>query len=286
MKAPDFAYLRPDSLEEAIAALARLGDEATVLAGGQSLMPMLNLRATTADVLVDINRIAGLDAIEDAGDHLAIGALARHADLEASPLVREHLPLVAAALPFVAHPAVRNRGTLGGSLALADPAAELPACCLALGAELELAGPAGRRRIRIEDWFLGLYTTALEPGELLVTVRIPKAAPGSVHRFLETARRHGDFAIAGVAFSAVLREGTVHAPRIALLGVADRPVLAGSCMERLAGARPGAVDADVLASALACDTDPPEDPATPAAYRRHALGVLLRRVLASLEIEP
>lgn len=283
MKAPDFAYLRPDSVEHALDALARHGDEAVVLAGGQSLMAMLNLRVASAGVLVDINRIPGLDHIRDAGDHLAIGALVRYAELEASAVVQQHLPLIARALPHVAHPAVRNRGTLGGSLALADPAAEMPACCLALGARVVVAGPAGPREVPIEDWFRGLYETALAPGELIVEVRIPKTAAGAVTRFVEIARRRGDYAVAGLALSATPDKATLRSPRLALLGVADRPVLAHTVMNVLDGVPLDELDDDSLASALYVDADPLDDPACPTAYRRHAIHVLTRRTLASLK---
>ena len=289
VKAPDVAWLCARSVDEAVDALARFGDDAAVLAGGQSLVPMLNLRVAGAGVLVDINRVPGLDGIRDAGDHVAIGALTRYAALEASPLVREHLPLLACALPHVAHPAVRSRGTLGGSLALGDAAAEMPACCIALAARLVLRGPAGRREVGIEDWFTGLYTTALAPGELIVEIRIPKRAPGRVHAFIELARRRGDFAIAGVALETGLRDGALHAPRIALLGAADRPLLARATMAALDGrtadartvAPTVAIDDAALAAALDDDADPPGDVQCPAGYRRHALAVLTRRALAT-----
>jgi carbon-monoxide dehydrogenase medium subunit len=281
VKAPDFAWLRASCIDEAVDALVRYGEDAAVLAGGQSLMAMLNLRAARAEVLVDINHVPGLDAVRDAGDALAIGARARYAQLESSMLVREHLPLIAQALPHVAHPAVRSRGTLGGSLALADPAAEMPACCLALGARVVLAGPSGRREVAMEDWFRGLYETALAPGELVVEVRIPKTPPGTTSRFLELARRRGDFAVAGVALTATLRDGALHAPRLALLGVSDRPVLAHGAMRRLDGVAPGDVGDDALAAILDQDAAPLDDPQCPADYRRHALHVLVRRALAT-----
>ena len=290
MKAPDVAWLCARSVDEAVDALARFGDDAAVLAGGQSLVPMLNLRVAGAGVLVDINRVPGLDGIRDAGDHVAIGALTRYAALEASPVVREHLPLLACALPHVAHPAVRSRGTLGGSLALGDPAAEMPACCLALAARLVLRGPAGVREVAIEDWFTGLYTTALARGELIVEIRFPKRAPGSVVAFLELARRRGDFAIAGVAVETGLRNGALHAPRIALLGAADRPLLARATMAAVNGltadARALAIDDAALARALDEDADPHGDPQCPASYRRHALAVLTRRALAAALATP
>lgn len=282
MKAPDFAYLRPGSLDEALDALSRHGDDAVVLAGGQSLMAMLNLRVAAAEVLVDINRIPGLDGIRDDGEFITIGALTRYSQLLADPRVAGHLPLLALALPHVAHEAVRNRGTLGGSLALADPAAEMPACCLALGARIVLAGRDGQREVAIEDWFRGVYETALAPGELIVAVRLPKADGNTLYRFSEFARRRGDFAVAGVALCAASSGGALRSVRIALLGVADRPVLARTVMGLLEGATPGAVAPGVLAEALEADADPLEDPAYPPAYRRRVAGVLLQRALESL----
>jgi carbon-monoxide dehydrogenase medium subunit len=286
VKAPDFAWLRAGCVEEALDALVRFGEDAAVLAGGQSLMAMLNLRVARAEVLVDVNHVPGLDAIRDAGDHVAIGALVRYAQMEASALVREHLPLLATALPHVAHPAVRSRGTLGGSLALADPAAEMPACCLALGARLVVATQGGERVVPVEDWFRGLYETALAPGELLVEVRIPKVPPGTATRFLELARRRGDFAVAGVALTATPRGGALHGPRLALLGVADRPVLARRAMRALDGVAPGDVSDDALAAMLDADAAPLDDPQCPAAYRRQALRVLARRALSAAATSP
>src|SRR5882762_4773028 len=178
MKAPRFAYARPASLAEALALLAEYKDDARVLAGGQSLVPMMNFRVAAPKVLVDINRIAGLSGIKVAKNHLRIGALVRHAALERSADIARHLPLVAAAMPHIAHPAIRNRGTLGGSCALGDPAAELPACALALRASFVVAGKKGERRIAAEDFFRGLYATALKGGELLIAAEFPLPKPG------------------------------------------------------------------------------------------------------------
>lgn len=282
MKAPDLAYLRVDSLHEALAALARHGDDAMVLAGGQSLMAMHNLRVAHAGVLVDINRIPGLDAIRVEDEMLVIGCLARHAALASSELVQRHAPLIAQAMPHVAHHAIRNRGTIGGSLALADPAAELPACCVALDAELVVAGPEGTRRIGATDFFKGVYETALRPGELLIEVHIPLAADDAVQRFAEVARRHGDFAIAGAALAARRAHQSLVAVRLALLGMGDRPLLAQQTMALLEGNDPEQIDASALAAALAADADPLDDPAYPAAYRRRVIEVVVRRMLDTM----
>src|SRR5438309_302677 len=191
MKAPRFAYARPASTAEALALLEEHGDDARVLAGGQSLVPILNFRLAAPKVLVDINRIAALSGIKVTRNHIRIGALTRHAELERSADIARHLPIVAAAMPHIAHPAIRNRGTVGGSMALGDPAAELPACALALGATFVVAGKKGERRIAAEDFFKGLYATALKPGELLVAAEFPLPKPGYVSAFGELARRHG-----------------------------------------------------------------------------------------------
>src|SRR5499427_1744558 len=216
MKAPRFAYARPASVAEALALLDRHKDDARVLAGGQSLVPMLNFRVAAPKVLVDINRIAALSGIKVTKTHVRIGALTRHVELERSPEIAKHLRLIAAAVPHIAHPAIRNRGTFGGSCALADPAAELPACALALGATFVVAGKKGERRVAAEDFFKGLYATALKPGELLIAAEFPLAKPGDRSAFGELARRHGDYAMVGVAAHA--SKGV----RAVFFGVGDR----------------------------------------------------------------
>src|SRR6266853_107733 len=191
MKAPRFAYARPASIAEAMALLQKHGDDARVLAGGQSLVPMLNFRLAAPKVLVDISRIESLAGIKVTKSFVRIGALARHVDLERSADVAKHLPLVASAIPHIGHPAIRNRGTFGGSCALADPAAELPACALALGATFVVAGKKGERRIAAGDFFKGLYATALKPGELLVAAAFPLPTPSYASACGEPARRPG-----------------------------------------------------------------------------------------------
>jgi len=218
MKAPRFAYARPASIAEALALLQKHGDDARVLAGGQSLVPMLNFRLAAPKVLVDINRIESLAGIKVTKSFVRIGALTRHVELERSADVAKHLPLVAAAVPHIAHPAIRNRGTFGGSCALADPAAELPACALALQAAFVVAGKKGERRIAAGDFFKGLYATALKPGELLVAAEFPLPEPGCASAFGELARRHGDYAMVGVAAHRSTKD-----LRAAFFGVGDRP---------------------------------------------------------------
>src|SRR5262252_6295097 len=206
MKPAPFEYHRPASLQEAFDLLDRYGEDGRILAGGQSLVPTMNMRLVTPRAVIDINRLPDLDAIRITPDGLVVGALARHETLERSALVREHAPLIAAAMPHVGHEAIRTRGTLGGSLALADPAAELPACAVALGATIGLTSRRGRRDVPAADFFRGIYTTALESGELVTEVAVPRAA-GWRWGFEELARRHGDFALAGLA-AGVRLDGT------------------------------------------------------------------------------
>jgi aerobic carbon-monoxide dehydrogenase medium subunit len=215
LKAPSFAYAKPRSLAEALELLERPG--AKILAGGQSLIPSLNMRLSAPELLVDITGLPGLSSIEAKNGAVRIGALCTHAMVERSPEIRDHLPLLAEAMPSIAHPAIRNRGTLGGSLALADPAAELPACAVALDAVLVIASQKGERRVRAVDFFKGLCETALKPGDILVGAEFPKAEKSA---FLELTRRHGDYAIVGLAAVTKHKER-----RVALFGFSDRPVL-------------------------------------------------------------
>jgi len=264
MKAPRFAYARPASVAEALALLDKHKDDARVLAGGQSLVPMLNFRVAAPKVLVDINRIAALSGIKVTKSHVRVGALTRHVELERSPEIAKHLPLVAAAVPHIAHPAIRNRGTFGGSCALADPAAELPACALALGATFVVAGKKGERRVAAADFFRGLYATALKPGELLVAAEFPLLKPGDRSAFGELARRHGDYAMVGVA---VHRSKKV---RAAFFGVGDRPEV---------------VEADTADGVLSKipGLEPRADLHASAETKLHLARVLAGRVLAQLQ---
>lgn len=270
MKAPVFRYARPESLDEAIGLLVEHGTQARVLAGGQSLMPMLNLRLLQPSVLVDINRIAGLEQIKVQPQSLEIGATARHAAVLYSGDVAQAAPLLALALPHVAHLAVRNRGTHGGSCALADPSAEIPACALALGASFVLRGPRGERVVPAEQFFRGLYETALGADELLARVDYPRAQPGWRYAFHEVARRHGDFAIAGLAAAARVEGGALREARLAFFGVADRPLLVrGANVEEL---RDRTEKIEVSGTSV-----------YPPSYRRRLVRVLLERVLGEME---
>lgn len=272
MKAPDFAYAKPASLQEAIDLMERVED-ARFLAGGQSLMASLNLRLSAPSALIDLNGISDLEGISVANGLVRIGALTRHAELGRAAAIAEHLPLIAKAVPHIAHPAIRNRGTIGGSLALADPATELPACCLALNATIVAAGRGGERRIRARDFFLGLFETALEPNEVIVAIEIPIPAAGARAGFDELVRRHGDYAIVGLAAQGVYQANGWTSLKLAFFGVSDRPVLADAASAALI-----AGDIEKAQAALAESLAPLADAETSADTKLHLAKVLLKRV--------
>jgi len=278
MKAPRFAYARPASVAEALALLDKHKDEARVLAGGQSLVPMLNFRVAAPKVLVDINRIASLAGIKVTKNHVRIGAMTRHVELERSADVARQLPLLASAMPHVAHPAIRNRGTFGGSCALADPAAELPACAIALGATFVVAGKKGERRVAAEDFFKGLYATALKAGELLLAAEFPLPKPGYASAFGELARRHGDYAMVGVSAHGSKKGGKFSDMRIAFFGVGDKAQRAAGLEKALEGQS----DVDGALAKLDGDLDPRADLHASAAMKLHLAKVLAGRVLKEL----
>ncbi|HEX9801139.1 MAG TPA: xanthine dehydrogenase family protein subunit M [Thermoanaerobaculia bacterium] len=282
MKPAPFDYVAARSLDEALEALAERADDAKALAGGQSLIPVLNFRLAQPAVLVDLNRVAGLDSvIEEAGGGLRLGALVRQRSLERDPRIARRAPLLAEATAYVAHPQIRNRGTLGGSLAHADPAAELPAVALALDAELTLRRRGGERRLAAREFFIGLFSTALAPGELVTEIRLPPSPPRTGHAFVEFARRHGDYALAGVAARVTLDEGgACRAARLVLVAVGDGPVDARRAAAALAGT---ALDAAALAAAAelaaGAEIDPLGDIHASAEFKRHLVRVLVVRAL-------
>jgi aerobic carbon-monoxide dehydrogenase medium subunit len=282
VKAPRFSYIRAESVSHAVRLLHEHGDEARVLAGGQSLMPTLNMRLSQPRLLIDINRIEALSGISFDGSRVRIGAMTRHAEVARSPIVAQHLPLMAQAMPHVAHVAVRNRGTFGGSLALADPAAEMPACALALDATLVLESVKGRREIAASDYFKGLYDTARWPDELLTEARLPATQPGTLSVFLELARRHGDFAIAGLAFLLRMESGVVKDGRLVYFGSEDRPTLAVGALAAIKGKRLDHDTIDAAAAALAGDLKPMSNAQGSAKMRLHLQRVLTRRALATV----
>lgn len=285
MKASAFAYARATSVVNALELLAAHGERAKVLSGGQSLMPAMNLRLISPEVIVDIGELAELRGIVVKGGVLTIGALTRHADLLKSPEIAAHAPLLRDAVAHVAHPAIRNRGTIGGSLAHADPASELPACMLTLGATIIARGPGGERRIAANDFFAGIYETALSPQELLVAVELPIVSKDSAHFFHEFARRHGDYAIVGLAAQAAVRDDRFADLRLGFFAVGDRPFLVKSAAKLVDVAVTAAVLSEA-SSALDEELDPPGDQQATPAMRRHLAKVLLTRCVSSLLSRP
>lgn len=282
MKASSFGYARPASLAEALALLARHGERAKLLAGGQSLIPSLNLRLASPALLIDLGGLSELDGITPQGRGLRIGALTRHRAIEHSPLVATHAPLLAQAAPHIAHVAIRNRGTFGGSLALADPAAEWPACCLALGAQIVVASARGERRVPAEQFFKALYTTDLAPDEILVAAEIPAAAPDARSAFLELARRRGDYAIVGTAVQARRTGGKLKDVRLAFLGVAATPLLARRAMAAVEGSSGDAAAITAAQRVLGEELQPNADLYHSAAAKLHLARVLAGRAIAAL----
>ena len=270
MKASAGGYARATDLDHALALLAASHGQGRVVAGGQSLIAAMNMRLSTGDMLVDISRIADLRGVRDEGDSLRIGALTRHVEVGRDSLIREHAPLLSEAVGYIAHAAIRNRGTIGGALAHADPAAEFPACVLALGAVLHVTGPDGPREIPAESFFLETFETAIEDGEILTAISVPKAERGEVQIIEEVARRSGDYALAGIC---LVRRTSGH--RLSLFSVDARPVLAEQTMAAL-----DADDLDGAVEVLGTEIDPATDTQASAAYRRHLARVLLRRAVA------
>jgi carbon-monoxide dehydrogenase medium subunit len=281
MKASAFSYARATSVANAIELLAAHGDGAKVLSGGQSLMPAMNLRLISPELIVDIGDIAELRGIAVTSDTLRIGALSRHVDIQNSPEIAAHVPLLTQAIAHVAHPAIRNRGTIGGSLAHADPAAELPACMVALDATIIVKGPAGERRVPARDFFTGIYETVLSADELLVAVEIPAPPKNGAHFFCEFARRHGDYGIVGLAAQAAIEGDVLTDLRLAYFAVSDRPVLARTATKLLNVAVTPAALLEA-SQALADELDPEEDQQASASMRQHLAKVLLARCVATL----
>ena len=281
MKAPSFEYERPTTLAAALSCLARPDKDAFLLAGGQSLMPMMNFRLAQPDILVDINNIGELKGIIEEDNALVIGAMTRYAELERSPVVAKRLPLIKQALPHIAHPAIRNRGTIGGSIALADPAAEMPALLLALDATILAVSSEGERRIPADQFFTGLYQTALEKSEIVKALSIPTAGPDAHFAFEELARRHGDYAMIGVAIAAasIMPYSDL---RIAFFSIGDRAIRATGAEEALAGR----TNSDELAIANALDAvrsmEFEGDLNASSETKRHLAQVLLKRALAKM----
>ena len=279
MKPAAFDYVVAESVDAALAALAAAGGEAKILAGGQSLVPMLNFRLLRPSVLVDINRISDLAFIEEQSDAIVVGALTRHHRLETSPVIARHLPIITQAMRHVAHLAIRNRGTIGGSLSHADPAAELPMLALLLDATVHVISPKGSRTIAARDFFLGPLTVDLSPDEIVTRIVLPKLPPTSGWGFTEVARRSGDFALAAAAATLNLGNGVIGEARIAMTGVDDTAKRASEAEALLAG-RPLTPDLiETAVAAVRAGVNPPTDLHASSDYRRHLIGVLVGRAL-------
>lgn len=282
MKAPPFAYQRAQSMAAACALLAQHTGNARILAGGQSLIPTLNLRLSQPELLIDISQLTELRGIRVSDQQMVIGALTRHADIEKSADVRRVFPALANAASHIAHPAIRNRGTMGGSIALADPAAEWPAAALAFDMSFTLASTRGERVVKADGFFKGLYETVLAPDEMLKSIHIPLPAAGSQTAFGELTRRSGDYAIAGAFVNTCKSGGKLSNPRIAFFGVSGQPMLARGAMAALEGTAAGAA---AVAGAQAClekDLDPIADLYHARATKLHLSRVLLARLVAQL----
>jgi CO/xanthine dehydrogenase FAD-binding subunit len=279
MKLPPFDYEAPETVAAAVGLLAEHQDEASVLAGGQSLIPLLALRLARPAVVVDINGLQELAGLSVADGWLAVGAMTREYVAEESATVADAVPLLAAALPMIGHEAIRSRGTIGGSLAHGDPAAELPAVARALDAEFVVRGPQGERLIPAAEWFEGYLMTARHPDELLVEIRFPTAGPGTGSSFLEIARRHGEFAMVGLATSLTLSDGAITDARLAFAGVSDVPVRATDAEDLLVGEPPSAELFAETARRATVGLEPPSDLHGSTEYRTKVAATLVRRGL-------
>ncbi len=282
MKAPPFAYTRPSTLAEVFDLLDHHGDTAKLLAGGQSLMPTLNMRLSSPALLIDISRLREHADIQIKNNHVHIGALTTHAAIGESADIRKHLPMLADAAEHIAHPAIRNCGTFGGSLALADPAAEWPACCVALDAHIVLASKAGTRTVAARDFFQGLYATAMQPNEVLIEVRIPIPPAGTRHAFLELARRRGDYAIIGVAALAQITNGAIRDLRLVYLGAGDKPTFAEKTSQAFVLKKFSDGSLKLAQDSLANDIEPAADLYTSAAAKLQLARVLTARAMRQL----
>ncbi len=282
MKPAPFAYARPSSLEDVFDLLDRNGEEAKLLAGGQSLVPTLAFRLSTPSLLIDLNRVPGLAGITAAGGAVRLGAMTRHCDIEHSPEIAARLPMVAQAMPQIGHAAIRTRGTIGGSLAFADPAAELPACAVALDAQIVIASRQGERRVSARDFFKGLYETDLRAGELITAVEFPAQPPGYRSRLAELSRRHGDYALVGLAAHAKTDGDRLSDLRLAFFGVGGKPVLAAQAARELEGQHLSTTALALAAEALDDDLDPPDDLNGSGRTKLHLARVLLSRTLGGI----
>jgi carbon-monoxide dehydrogenase medium subunit len=282
LKPSPFAYAKPADLAEALRLKADHGDDGTFIAGGQSLVATLNMRLSSPEILIDIGGVSELSGIEISDGRVRIGALTRHRDLEDSAQIKAHAPLIAEAITQVAHPAIRNRGTMGGSIAFADPAAELPACILALDGAIEIAGPDGRRKVAAGDFFKGLYDTDLGAGEIITAAEFSADSKDWRTGFDELARRHGDYAMAGLAARLRMDGEAVAEARLVYFAVGDKPVLAAAAGGAITGKPLAPETIEAAAASLDGDLEPFDDLHSSAAMKLHLARELTRRVLTKI----
>lgn len=282
MKPNSFEYVRAQSLDEVLAVLSERGDEARILAGGQSLIPSMNMRVAAPEVLIDVSGIADMQGIQILDGVLRIGAMSRQVDVHNSPAVVEHAPLIAKAMPNIAHATIRNRGTFGGSLCNADPASELPACALALEARFNIQSASGSRTVAAGEFFQGTYTTCLAEDEVLVSVDLPVAMPGTWTFFDEVARRAGDYPMAGLAAQAIVHDKHLAGVRLVFFAVAEVAISAPTAEKVLSSAPIAKIDAEMVCKAVADDIVPFDDLTTSGAAKTVIMQTLIRRALVSL----
>lgn len=282
MKSPPFSYIRVDSIEQVFDLLDQYGEEARILAGGQSLMATLNMRLSTPKLLIDINKIDGMDKIELVDNKIVVGALTRHNNVANSADIKKYAPLVSKALPHIAHQAIRNRGTFGGSIAFADPAAELPAVSLALEANFVLQNRNGMRTVPAKEFFLGLFDTALDHNEIIIAIEIPIIKDEENFSFIELSRRQGDYAIIGIAAQGTIKTGVFSNMRLAYFGAGDRPLMAQNAINILEGEKHTKEVTKAVEESLNLDLDPMDDLNGPAAMKMHLARVITSRALAEM----
>jgi CO/xanthine dehydrogenase FAD-binding subunit len=281
MKPAAFDYIAPNSLEGAVDAIAAANGDGKILAGGQSLMPLLNFRMARPSVIVDLMHIPDMSFIGRRGDTVAIGALTRHADLEFSDLIAQRLPVMAAAMPHVAHLAIRNKGTIGGSLSHADPAAELPMLAVFYGATIKVQGSSGRRDIPAEDFFVSALTNCLDPDEIVFEIDFPVLTSHAGWAFEEVARRFGDFALASIAVSLGILDSRIVDARVAVMGVADTPRRLREAEAALTGTQGGSMTAKKFAEVVRACASPESDIHVSAEYRKNLIGALAERAFTT-----
>lgn len=282
MKAPPFDYAKPATLSEVFPLLEAHGDRARIIAGGQTLLATLNMRLSEPEMLIDLSAISDLKGISLQSDCVRVGAMTRHSDIEDSALIAQHVPLLSMAVPHIAHRAIRNRGTIGGSIAFADPAAEFPACAVALDATIILVSQQGERRVKALEFFQDLYTTAMEPNEIILACEFPIRQKTQRFAFDELARRHGDYAIVGLAAAGELKAGAMTGVRLVFLGTGSTPVRAFAAEAAIEGRVPGAQVIDAAQAALATELSPNADLYHSAKAKLHLAGVLMRRSMEQL----